>query len=43
MDLDFGTWISVSRRLEPVLGRKFLVDFHSATQNVKFLQLEERI
>ena len=33
------TRISVSILLEPVLGRKFHIDFESATTNTKILQL----
>ena len=40
IDLDFWTWISVSRLLEPVLGRTCHVDFESDIQNTKFLQPE---
>ena len=34
----FGTWISDSRALEPVLGTKFHVDFDFATKTTNFLQ-----
>ena len=37
------TWISDSRPLEPVLGRKYHVDFESAIKNTKFLQPEGKI
>ena len=33
-----GTWTSVSRPLETVLGRKYHVDFESAITNTKFHQ-----
>ena len=39
-NLGFGTWIFVPRPLEPVLGRKFDVDFDSAMTNTKCLQPE---
>ena len=38
--MDFWTWISVCRPLEPVLWRKSHVDFESAIQNAKAVQPE---
>ena len=39
-NLDFWIWVSVSRPLQPVPGRKFHVDFESAIKNSQFLQPE---
>ena len=38
--LNVWSWISVSRALGPVLGRKLHVDFESDIKSTKFLQPE---